>query len=271
MELVPDPAAARALAVGKSTLIRWAAEGYARPAVERPKHLGGRLWDVDDLRAQLTASGVLGRSCEGCGVALAPGARLDKRWCSSTCRTAAWQEANPERVTAAGGPTSYRRPDVACPYCNGTRRPHHRSCGAPDCRRLATNAAQRVFQARYKDEHGERHRDRFDKCYKPGWRQRNPEAAARSDQARRARKLAAETEPVDRLEVFERDRWRCQLCRKKVDRRLAWPHPRSASLDHVVPLADGGSHTKANVQLAHLECNVRKHTAGAPQQISLIG
>lgn len=32
----------------------------------------------------------------------------------------------------------------------------------------------------------------------------------------------------------------------------------SVSLDHVVPLSQGGAHDPANVQLAHLTCNVRK-------------
>lgn len=39
---------------------------------------------------------------------------------------------------------------------------------------------------------------------------------------------------------------------------LVYPNPLSASLDHVVPLAWGGEHTAANVQLAHLKCNVAK-------------
>ena len=33
----------------------------------------------------------------------------------------------------------------------------------------------------------------------------------------------------------------------------------SASLDHIVPLSQGGTHTLGNVQLAHLVCNERKH------------
>ena len=32
----------------------------------------------------------------------------------------------------------------------------------------------------------------------------------------------------------------------------------SVSLDHVVPLSRGGSHTLGNVRCAHLICNIRK-------------
>jgi 5-methylcytosine-specific restriction endonuclease McrA len=66
---------------------------------------------------------------------------------------------------------------------------------------------------------------------------------------------------VFRLQVFERDAWICQLCRGTVDRTLIYPHPLSASLDHAVALARGGSHTYGNTQLAHLRCNSVKRAA----------
>lgn len=70
---------------------------------------------------------------------------------------------------------------------------------------------------------------------------------------------------VSRKAVFRRDGWRCQLCGRKVKRsgtrskatgRL---HPRTASLDHIVPMRRGGPHEEANCQCACLLCNVRKN------------
>jgi 5-methylcytosine-specific restriction endonuclease McrA len=70
---------------------------------------------------------------------------------------------------------------------------------------------------------------------------------------------------VSRKAIFKRDGWRCQLCGRKVKRvsrrskitgRL---HPRTASLDHIVPLRRGGPNEEANCQCACLECNVRKN------------
>jgi hypothetical protein len=70
---------------------------------------------------------------------------------------------------------------------------------------------------------------------------------------------------VSRRMVFERDGWRCQLCghavlrkakRHKVTRRL---HPRTASLDHIIPMSRGGPHVEQNCQCACLSCNVRKN------------
>jgi hypothetical protein len=58
--------------------------------------------------------------------------------------------------------------------------------------------------------------------------------------------------------IYKRDGWRCQLCDGKVDRRLKFPHPRSPSIDHVIPIACGGTDEAANVQLAHFRCNVSK-------------
>ena len=59
-------------------------------------------------------------------------------------------------------------------------------------------------------------------------------------------------------EVFDRDGWVCGLCAEPVSRNATYPDPLSASLDHVIPLSRGGSHSLDNVQLAHLACNVSK-------------
>lgn len=67
------------------------------------------------------------------------------------------------------------------------------------------------------------------------------------------------TEKFVEVEIFERDNWRCQLCGKPVDKALVYPDPFSPSLDHVVPVANGGGHTRLNCQLAHLRCNLSKN------------
>jgi 5-methylcytosine-specific restriction endonuclease McrA len=71
-------------------------------------------------------------------------------------------------------------------------------------------------------------------------------------------------------EIYERDGYRCGLCGGKIDRRTKWPHPRSASLDHIKPISEGGEHSRVNVQCAHLGCNSKKH-AGAGGQHRLFG
>jgi len=61
-----------------------------------------------------------------------------------------------------------------------------------------------------------------------------------------------------RLDIYRRDDWVCQICKKPVDKTLSFPDPYCASLDHIVPLSRGGTHESTNVQLTHLSCNTSK-------------
>lgn len=74
---------------------------------------------------------------------------------------------------------------------------------------------------------------------------------------------------VSRRKVFERDHWRCYICAMRVDKRLRWPHPMSASLDHVVPMSRGGGHTYANCACTHLYCNQKKNVGGGGEQLAM--
>jgi len=78
----------------------------------------------------------------------------------------------------------------------------------------------------------------------------------------RAEAAGVAFEPLHRLEVYERDEWTCRLCALPVSWFLRWPHDWSPVLDHRVPLALGGDHVAANVQLAHAICNAWKRDLG---------
>jgi hypothetical protein len=75
---------------------------------------------------------------------------------------------------------------------------------------------------------------------------------------RRAKRLGVPYEIIDPAAIFERDKWTCRLCGGKIDKELSWPHPQSATIDHIIPMALGGGHLKKNVQAAHLVCNTAK-------------
>jgi hypothetical protein len=75
----------------------------------------------------------------------------------------------------------------------------------------------------------------------------------------RARRFGVENEYISKWQVFERDEWICGLCHEPVDRQAKWPAWGFPSIDHIVPLAVGGPHTYANVQCAHLGCNLLKN------------
>lgn len=87
---------------------------------------------------------------------------------------------------------------------------------------------------------------------------------------RRALKLGVPTERYTLAEIAQRDQRMCQLCRKRVAMTKVVPHPKAPTIDHVVPLAEGGNDLRSNVQLAHFLCNCTKSHRGT-QQLALIG
>lgn len=118
----------------------------------------------------------------------------------------------------------------------------------------------------------------YNKTYYPDRSKRWPEDPANKAKRdlvrakrRRAATRGADAEDVDRVVVGERDRWVCGICLRKVDKAIAYPHPHSQSLDHVIPLSEGGPHTYANTRIAHLECNIHRSDRGGNEQLSLIG
>lgn len=76
---------------------------------------------------------------------------------------------------------------------------------------------------------------------------------------RRAVTRGRQAERIDPIKVFERDSWRCQLCHRKLrpEDRGTTKHT-APELDHVIPLAVGGTHTWGNVQCACRACNIGK-------------
>jgi 5-methylcytosine-specific restriction endonuclease McrA len=89
-----------------------------------------------------------------------------------------------------------------------------------------------------------------------------PQAQAFKQSRKRQRRAALRN--VERVryidtDIYERDRWCCQLCGLPIDRGAKYPDPMSRSIDHVVPISLGGGDTPTNVQAAHLTCNLRKH------------
>lgn len=100
------------------------------------------------------------------------------------------------------------------------------------------------------------------------WRQSNPDKAAAGSARRRALKRGVNADLISLQSVCRRDGWICGLCGQRINRKLKYPDPLSASIDHIVPLSDGGQHIEKNVQCAHLKCNVRKQ-AGKGGQLRL--
>lgn len=199
---------------------------------------------------------------------------LQRKWCSSC------DPRNASRACAeCGADITGRRMNAK--YCStecgemarGERRPQplpERTCAVPECGAPFTPFHD--YQRCCSEKHGKllyNRESRADGRQKaPKWDDRRREHYHR----RRALLKGATTgEPVILSEIAERDGFRCGICAKRVDMDLEWPHPKSPSQDHIVPLTKGGAHDPSNVQLAHLGCNSSKGDRAANDQLRLIG
>lgn len=123
-----------------------------------------------------------------------------------------------------------------------------------------TRAERNAYQREYlRDDH----RRQIHSEAVRDWAARNRHKRTEHSARRRATTRGASVTPVDRLAVYERDGWTCQLCNRPIDASSKWPDRMSPSLDHRTPLARGGAHAVENLQAAHLRCNLQKHTKDA--------
>lgn len=106
----------------------------------------------------------------------------------------------------------------------------------------------------FKREWRQKHREKVGAQTRE-WHAAHPERIRelrrKSENKRRARKLKLPYEDVDPAFVFERDSGICGICHLPVEAN-DW------HLDHIIPLAAGGSHIYENVQVSHPRCNLRK-------------
>ena len=100
-------------------------------------------------------------------------------------------------------------------------------------------------------------------------RARTRDMSREYEHRRRARKRNAFVANVYRNRVYELDGYKCHLCGKRCDPTKAVPHPRAPTIDHVIPLASGGTHEPANCRTACFLCNAVKGDRGGGEQFTL--
>jgi len=75
---------------------------------------------------------------------------------------------------------------------------------------------------------------------------------------RRAIERNVKAEHVLFANILKRDRGKCQICGIRVHKRFNIQDLKSATIDHIIALSNGGQHTYDNVQLACWGCNSKK-------------
>jgi len=91
----------------------------------------------------------------------------------------------------------------------------------------------------------------------------------RSESRRRGPARDGDRPYADR-EIFERDRWTCHLCGKRISKTAKRTGPDGATIDHLVPLSLGGSDEPANVAAAHRRCNNEKRARAVGEQLCIL-
>lgn len=107
------------------------------------------------------------------------------------------------------------------------------------------------------------------------WRADNPERyrelVLEAQHRRRARKAGGQVVKYNRTAIFERDDWMCWLCERPIERTLRFPHPFCATIDHVLPICQGGADSPDNVRAAHFRCNQRRPRLTSERPFASIG
>ena|SRR5690606_23709764 len=146
--------------------------------------------------------------------------------------------------------TNRRAPDGHAPLC--------RRCAVLEARTWASRNRERrkAYDVAYSQKHAEAKR-----AAAAAWALANPDRARSIRQRRRARRRAATVETFLDVEIFERDAYVCIYCGRLTDPGLPLWAPLKTVLEHRVPLARGGDHSRANCATACWECNAQKGTA----------
>lgn len=146
-----------------------------------------------------------------------------QRYCSSKCRVYHYYEKNPDKKPKRKTYTKQ------CDYCN---------------EEFETTSKINSFCTK-------EHRNKYGKV--SGWQKHNKRMIA-------ARKNGQFDADIDIYKLIERDGGQCYLCGDVVLFELHYNDAKYPTIEHVIPIAKGGTHSWDNVKVACRDCNNRKST-----------
>ena len=197
-----------------------------------------------------------------------PGRRGGPRnYCSDMCRDDARRARDRERDReryAAG----YGR--VPCASCgNPTGWPIRPTAPAnPVCQPCRRLAAQRTCKYCGSDFHIKYRNAPAIFCSTACFRAWQAEHRHRTTSTERSRQrraqLSATWDGVTDQQIYERDEWICQIpnctqLTRIINGDAPFPAPDRPSIDHIIPVTRGGTHSSTNRRASHLLCNNVKH------------
>jgi hypothetical protein len=209
-------------------------------------------------------------ACSYCGKAFKAKQPRYTTYCSRDCCFEHRAALRQERASD----TDADREQLGCAVCGNSLQPlQRRLCGRRECR---LEDGRRRARDAYRRKHVDRPAIACAECnavFVPRYAFRRQRFCSRkcTDRylsriyraKRRALERGADAELVDPIKVFERDGWRCHMCRVRTPRYLRGTiEDRAPELDHIVPFGakDGqrGRHRYDNVACACRKCNRAK-------------
>ena len=230
--------------------------------------------------ARVRRNGAHERRCKTCSGAIPFEAGVGLRYCSDACRPTCKVEGcelpclakglckEHYRRVASNGSVSRKCLTCGCEFAVGNTR-GRKYCSdkcAPKC--SAIGCEDRAEDSGYCGRHGTIYRRIGDVpsldyvCTLCGRQvRRDPNARF----VKRGRKCCTECAAKTRRDhkkfrdaVIASGSAICGICGDDIALSLRWPDAMSLSIDHIIPLARGGTNEDHNLQPAHLRCNFRK-------------
>jgi 5-methylcytosine-specific restriction endonuclease McrA len=82
------------------------------------------------------------------------------------------------------------------------------------------------------------------------------------------RAVYAQGDDINPFVLFQLHGWICCVCKDPIDKKLRLPNYMAATVEHVIPLCQGGTHTWDNVGPAPARCNFDKADKFMPELLT---